>query len=135
MRSVRADAVLCRKGAYAAVLLLALCGPASAQQASGNAGIDASTNPPSLSGLTLLRTIPQISGSQRQGYLIQAQCAAGLTVVLDKDGTDSATIIVLAGGASDGAQGGSLDMAGMPHTGRIRIYSSSSGCQYAARTW
>jgi hypothetical protein len=101
----------------------------------GRVGSDFSTNAPSLSGLTLLQTIPAAS-APRLGYLIQAQCAAGLTVALDNAaGSATPTIVVLAGPGTDGGQGGSLTMAGMPHAGRIRIYSSSPSCQMAARSW
>jgi hypothetical protein len=98
-------------------------------------GTDYSANAPSLSGLTLLATIPAAT-QPRLGYLIQAQCTAGLTVALDDAaGALAPTIIVLAGPSTNGGQGGSLTMAGMPHTGRIRIYASSSSCQMAARVW
>lgn len=99
----------------------------------GANGTDFSVNAPSLAGLTLLATIPAAT-APRRGYLIQAQCTAGLTLAFD-DGSATPTIIVLAGATTNGAQGGSLDMAGMPHAGRIRIYSSSSSCQMAARSW
>jgi hypothetical protein len=100
----------------------------------GAAGSDHGANPPSLSGLTLLATIA--GNTARQGFLVQAQCTAGLTVALDDDaGLLTATIVVLAGAASAGGQGASLTMSGMPHNGRIRIYSSNSGCQMAAREW
>ena len=100
----------------------------------GDSGADHSANAPSLSGLSLLATIS--GNTARQGFLVQAQCTAGLTVALDDDGgTLTSTIVVLAGAASAGGQGGSLTMAGMPHNGRIRIYSSSSSCQMAAREW
>lgn len=98
-------------------------------------GTDYSANAPSLGGLTLLATIPASAGP-RSGYFVQAQCTAGLSVLLDDQaGSLAPTIVVLAGPSSNGGQGGSLSMAGMPHTGRIRIYSSASGCQMAARTW
>lgn len=101
----------------------------------GQNGVDFSANAPSLAGLTLLATIPTPS-APRLGYFIQAQCTAGLTVVLDaQTGALTPTIVVLAGPGSNGGQGGSLSMGGMPHTGRIRIYSSSSSCQMAARSW
>ncbi len=101
----------------------------------GNSGADYSANAGSLTGLTLLAAIPAPS-VPRLGGIIQAQCTAGLTVVLDdQGGLLTPTIIVLAGPAANGGQGGSLDLAGMPHTGRIRIYSSSSSCQMAARSW
>jgi hypothetical protein len=110
-------------------------GAEEAMVSPGQLGVDYSTNPPSLAGLTLLATIPAPS-MPRLGYLVQAQCIAGLTVVLDDPGGSlTPTIVVLAGSAADGTQGGSLSMAGMPHTGRIRIYSSSSSCQMAARSW
>ena len=103
---------------------------------SGINGTDASANAPSLAGLSLLATIPAAI-SPRRGYLVQAQCAAGLTAVLDDQAGDgvTSTMIVLAGPATNGGQGGSLSMAGMPHSGRIRIYSSSASCQMAARSW
>jgi hypothetical protein len=98
-------------------------------------GSDYSVNPPSLSGLTLLAMIPASSGP-RSGYIIQAQCAAGLTVALDDQaGTSTPTLVVLQGSTTDGGEGGSLSMAGMPHSGRIRIYSSAANCQMAARAW
>ncbi|SRR6266702_3134258 len=101
----------------------------------GQSGTDYSANPGSLSGLSLLATIPAPS-VPRLGGVIQAQCTAGLTVVLDDQGGSlPPTIIMLAGPAANGGQGGSLDLAGMPHTGRIRIFSSAAGCQMAARAW
>ncbi len=101
----------------------------------GQNGTDFSVHPPSLAGLTLLATIAAPS-MPRLGYFIQAQCAAGLTVVFDdQPGSLAATAVVLAGSAADGGQGASLSMTGMPHTGRIRIYSSSASCQMAARAW
>lgn len=110
-------------------------GAAEPMASPGQSGADYSGNAPSLSGLTLLATIPAPS-VPRLGGVIQAQCTAGLTVVLDDQGGSlSPTLIVLAGPAANGGQGGSLDLAGMPHTGRIRIYSSAAGCQMAARAW
>jgi hypothetical protein len=103
--------------------------------APGSPGSDFSANSPSLAGLTLLATIPSPS-SPRRGYLIQAQCTAGLTVVLDSEsGGSDPTLIVLAGASVNGGQGGTLDMAGMPHTGKIEIFSSAADCQMAARAW
>src|SRR5713101_9325663 len=110
-------------------------GASEAMTSPGNSGADYSANAGSLSGLALLATIPAPS-VPRLGGVIQAQCTAGLTVVLDDQGGSlSPTIIVLAGPAANGGQGGSLDLAGVPHTGRIRIYSSAAGCQMAARAW
>ena len=110
-------------------------GAAEAMASPGQSGADYSANAGSLSGLTLLATIPAPS-VPRLGGVIQAQCTAGLIVVLDDQGGSLApTLIVLAGPAASGGQGGSLDLAGMPHTGRIRIYSSAAGCQMAARAW
>lgn len=101
----------------------------------GNAGSDFSVNAPSLAGLTLLATIPAPS-SPRRGLLIQAQCTAGLIVVLDSEaGGSNPTMIVLAGAPANGGQGGTLDMTGIPHTGKIAIYSSAANCQMAARAW
>jgi hypothetical protein len=101
----------------------------------GADGTDYSANPPSLSGLALLATIPA-AATPRRGYLVQAQCAAGLTIALDDpQGALTPTIVVLAGAAADGGQGGSFSMQGTPHTGRIRIYSSNASCQMAARSW
>jgi hypothetical protein len=108
---------------------------AESMSAPGNNGADYSASAPSLSGLTLLATIPAAT-VPRLGYLIQAQCTAGLTVVFDDQaGSLTATVAVLAGASANGGQGGSLSMSGMPHTGRIRIYSSASNCQMAARAW
>jgi hypothetical protein len=103
--------------------------------APGSNGSDFSANAPSLSGLTLLAAIPTPS-SPRRGYLIQAQCIAGLVVVFDREtGGSNPTRIILAGAAVNGGQGGTLDMSGMPHTGKIEIYSSAADCQMAARAW
>ncbi len=110
-------------------------GANEAMASPGQNGADYSANAPSLAGLSLLATIPA-PVAPRLGYLVQAQCTAGLTVVLDDQGGLLApTIVVLQGSGANGGQGGSLSMAGMPHTGRIRIYSSSSNCQMAARSW
>ena len=110
-------------------------GAGEAMSAPGNNGGDYSANAPSLSGLTLLATIPAPS-APRLGYFIQAQCTAGVTVAFDDTaGALTPTLIVLAGPSSNGGQGGSLTMNGMPHTGRIRIYSSAANCQIAARAW
>jgi hypothetical protein len=110
-------------------------GAAETMAAAGNNGTDYSANAPSLSGLTLLATIPAPL-VPRLGYFIQAQCTAGLTLVFDDSaGSLTQTVAVLAGPSSNGSQGGSLSMSGMPHTGRIRIYSSSASCQMAARAW
>jgi hypothetical protein len=110
-------------------------GAGEPMSAPGNNGSDYSANAPSLSGLTLLATIPAPS-APRLGYFIQAQCTAGITVAFDDAaGSLTPTVIVLAGPGSNGGQGGSLSMSGMPHTGRIRVYSSASNCQIAARAW
>jgi len=110
-------------------------GASEAMASPGQNGVDSSANAPSLSGLSLLATIPA-PASPRLGYFVQAQCVSGLTVVLDDQaGSLTPTIVVLQGAASNGGQGASLSMAGMPHTGRIRIYSSSSSCPMAARSW
>ena len=110
-------------------------GAGEAMSAPGNNGGDYSANAPSLSGLALLATIPA-PAAPRLGYFIQAQCTAGVTVALDDAaGSLAPTLVVLAGPGSNGGQGGSLSMSGMPHTGRIRVYSSASNCQIAARAW
>lgn len=110
-------------------------GADEAMASPGQSGTDYSANAPSLAGLTLLATIPAPT-TPRLGYFIQAQCAAGLTVVLDDPaGSLAPTIVALAGPVTAGGEGGSLSMTGMPHTGRIRIYSSSASCQMAARSW
>src|SRR5436305_9407886 len=99
----------------------------------GNAGADYSANPPSLSGLALLATIPA-PASPRAKVEIYANCTAGITIVLDDaSGALPPTIVPVAGPASNGGQGGSYVMTA--HTGRIRIYSPSAGCQMAARAW
>ena len=100
----------------------------------GNAGSDFSANAPSLSGLTLLATIPAPS-SPRRGYLIQAQCTAGLAVALGNESGGSNPTVILAGAPVNGGQGGTLDMTGIPHTGKIDIYSSAANCQMAAKAW
>lgn len=101
----------------------------------GVPGADHSANAGSLSGLTLLATIdtPAVA---RSGGMVQAQCTAGVVVAFDDEpGTLTPTLIVLAGASVAGGQGGSLDLAGMPHGGRIRIYSSDATCRMAARAW
>lgn len=101
---------------------------------SGSNGVDYSANAPSLSGLSLLATIP--ANAARLGYFIQAQDTDGLTVVMDDQaGSLTPTIILLSGPGVEGNQGGSLSMSGIPHTGRIRLYGASSGVQMAARAW
>ena len=110
-------------------------GAAESMASPGQNGADYSAYAPSVSGLSLLATIPA-PAAPRLGYLVQAQCTAGVTVALDDPGGSlTPTILVLQGPSANGGQGASLTMAAMPHTGRIRIYSSSSSCQMAARTW
>jgi len=100
----------------------------------GDNGVDYSANAPSLSGLTLLATIP--ANTARLGFLIQAQGTAALTVAFDDSaGALTPTIVVVSGASANGGQGASVSMTGMPHTGRIRIFSTSSGVQMAARAW
>ena len=124
-----ADAAQIEVPAYRAL------GAAETMASPAQSGSDYSANAPSLAGLSLLATIPAAT-QPRLGYLIQAQCAAGLTLAFDDAaGALAPTLVVLAGPSTNGGQGGSLSMAGMPHTGRIRIYSSSSSCQMAARVW
>ena len=99
----------------------------------GNPGADYSANAPSLAGLTLLATIPS-PAAPRQKVEIYANCTAGLAIVLDDQaGALAPTIVPIAGPASNGGQGGSYVTTA--HTGRIRIYSASPGCQMAARAW
>lgn len=99
----------------------------------GNAGADYSANPPSLSGLILLATIPP-PAAPRAKVEIDANCTAGITIVLDDAaGSLTPTIIPIAGPAANGGQGGAYVTTA--HTGRIRVYSASSGCQMAARVW
>lgn len=98
-----------------------------------NPGADYSANPPSLAGLTLLTTIPA-PASPRARVEIYANCTAGIDIVLDDSaGSQTPTIVPIAGPASNGQQGGSY--ATTAHTGRIRVYSSSPSCQMAARVW
>src|SRR5579871_5720938 len=111
-------------------------GAAEEMSAPGVDGADYSANAGSLSGLTLLATIPAAGPVPRRGYLVQAQCAAGVTVAFDDPaGILAPTILELQGPSVDGGAGWSVDMRGMPHSGRIRIYSASPGCQMAARAW
>jgi hypothetical protein len=110
-------------------------GASEPMTAPGESGTDYSANPPSLAGLTLLATIPAPT-KPRRGFLIQAQCAAGLDIALDDpNGATAPTVIILSGAGRDGGQGSSIDMSGVPHTGRIRIYSTDANCQVAARSW
>jgi len=137
---VRALGAVLLKGAAAALAaLLTNAAMVHAQgvattQALAGYGADYSANPPSLSGLTLLVTIP--ATAHGTGLVIQANCAAGVRVVLDDPpGTITPTIFVLAGGAAAGTEGASLSQMGIPHAGRVRIYSSDAACQVAARAW
>jgi hypothetical protein len=108
-------------------------GASEAMASPANPGADFSNNPPSLSGLTLLATIPAPAAARRK-VEVAANCAAGITIVLDDQaGASTPTIIPIAGPASDGGQGGSWTTTS--HTGRIRIYSSNANCQMAARSW
>lgn len=117
----------------AAVAIVSSAGAANVVSQLGSNGKDYSTNAPSLSGLTLLKTMQ--ANADRLGYGIQAQCVAGLTVVFDDGSGQGQSIWLVAGSGADGQQGGSIDWAAMPHTGRILIYSSNASCQYAARDW
>ncbi|MBV9828523.1 MAG: hypothetical protein JO001_23085 [Alphaproteobacteria bacterium] len=93
---------------------------------SGN-GTDYSANAPSLSGMTLLATIPA-PVVPRRGYFIQAQCAAGLTVLFDDQvGTLAPTSLVLAGASAGGGQGASVTMAGMPHPHLLKFRQLPDG--------
>jgi hypothetical protein len=108
--------------------------PLATQQAGGNTGVDYSASAPSLSGLTLLATIP--ANTSRLGFFIQAQGTVQLTVAFDDAaGSLRPTIVVLASAASNGGEGGAIDMGGLPHTGRIRVFSTSSSVPMAARAW
>jgi hypothetical protein len=108
--------------------------PLATQQSGGNVGVDYSANAPSLSGLTLLATIP--ANASRLGFFIQAQGTGQLTVAFDDAaGSLTPTIVVLAPAASNGGEGGAIDMGGLPHTGRIRVFSTSSSVPMAARAW
>ncbi len=110
-------------------------GANEAMTSPGQNGADYSANAPSLAGLTLLATISAPS-APRLGYFVEAQCTAGVTVVMDDQASSlTPTLVVLQGSPANGGQGGSLNMTGMPHTGRIRIYSSAANCQMAARSW
>ena len=103
-------------------------------QAGGNNGVDYSANAPALSGLTLLATIP--ANPSRLGFFIQAQGTTQLTVVLDDAaGSLPPTIVVLAGAAAHGGQGAAIALGGLPHTGRIRVYGTSSSVPLAVRAW
>src|SRR5689334_10119630 len=85
-------------------------GAAEAMASPAQSGSDYSANAPSLAGLSLLATIPA-STQPRLGYLIQAQCAAGLTIAFDDAaGALAPTLVVLAGPSTNGGQGGSLSM-------------------------
>jgi hypothetical protein len=108
--------------------------PLATQPTGGNNGVDYSANAPSLSGLSLLATIPANTG--RLGFFIQAQGTAQLTVAFDDTaGSLTPTIVVLQGASANGGQGASVDMGGVPHTGRIRIFSTSTSAPMAARAW
>ena len=139
-----------RRGRIAALALLALAaggaalagtevpqyrqlGAQEALAGPGNTGADYSANPPSLSGLALLTTIPA-PAAPRAKVGIYANCTAGITVVLDDAaGALAPTIVPVAGPAANGGQGGSY--VATAHTGRIRVYSPSASCQMAARAW
>ena len=87
-------------------------------------------------GYTLLATIPAATRA-RLAYLIQAQCTAGVLVsfedaTLGSGGGNAPAYFSLAGPAAAGGQGGSLDMAGAPYSGAIKVFSSDAACRYAA---
>jgi hypothetical protein len=108
--------------------------PLATQAIGGNNGVDYSANAPSLTCLTLLATIP--ANTSRVGFFIEAQGIAGLTVAFDDaTGALTPTLVVLGGAGANGGQGGSIDMSGLPHTGRIRIFGASSSVPMAARAW
>lgn len=108
--------------------------PLAILRTGGNNGVDYSANAPSLSGLSLLATIP--ANTARLGFFIEAQGTAGLTVAFDDSaGALTPTIVVLGGAGANGGQGGSIDMNSLPHTGRIRIYGALSSVPMAARAW
>ncbi|HZT90287.1 MAG TPA: hypothetical protein VFA12_20270 [Stellaceae bacterium] len=123
----------------ASILLVASVANAAAVQpeyASGINGSDYSVNPPSLSGLTLLTTIPA-AGGHRLGYLIVVSSSVAYYVTLD-DGTDTGTnctpgkCTILPLGLN--GIGSWMDMAGMPHTGRIRVFGTA-GSFVGAHSW
>lgn len=105
--------------------------------------LDASTNQPSLSGLTLITTLN--SKPDRLGYMVQVQgsaadcgdTAGGAVVVALDSGEDGSpvTIVTLAYPSVTGGQGGAMDASGMPHSGRIRVFGKSAACRVAAAQW
>lgn len=126
-------------GALVALSLFASV--AYAQTSTGNYGTDYSVNRPALTALNLLTTIPALpTPGQFRRFEADCNCTAGMFVVLD-DGTDTGTnctagkctIVPIAGGASNGVQGGTY--TNEIHTGRVRIYSSSATCQVAVRSY
>jgi hypothetical protein len=105
--------------------------------------IDASSDPPDLTGLNLLGTLNANGG--RRGFLIQVQdssanCAEGIAtdgvLVAFDSGSDGTPVTtwVIAYATAKGSQGGSLDATGVPHTGRIRFFGKV-GCRVAAAQW
>lgn len=98
----------------------------------GSTGTTYSANAPALEA-NLLATIP--ADAFRISYFVQNQDVTDLQVVFD-DGTGSnVSIVVLGAAAAAGGGGGSCGMPGMPHTGRIRIFSSSATAKMSARAW
>lgn len=101
--------------------------------APGNSGIDGSVNPPSLGGLTLLKTIAAPT-TPRSRIEIMPSCTEGASVVVDDQAAAlTATIYPISGPATAGGQGG--EWVTSTHTGRIRVYSSNANCQVAIRVW
>lgn len=72
--------------------------------------------------------------SNRVGFLIQNQSADQLQVSLD-DGAGGNEVILLLEPAGANAGGDSVDMTGIQHWGRIRVYGPNAGAQCAVAEW
>jgi len=79
-------------------------------------------------GYTLLSTIP---AGRRHGYVIQAQCTAGLLVSFE-EALSGPSYLSLAGPSVAGGHGGSVSMSGIPYDGVIKVFSTDAACRHTA---
>jgi hypothetical protein len=106
---------------------------AAAPALAGNSGADRSWNAPSLTGLSLIGTVP--ANTSRIGVEIMVSCKAGAIVALDDaTGAITATLVAISGPGRDGDQGGVWYDYGH-HTGRVRVFSINAACQVSGREW
>lgn len=98
-------------------------------QGAGNNGTDRSANPISVSGMTLITTVP--ANPSRVKLVILIACAAGAVIDEDDGSGSGGTYTPVAGGAADGQQGGQYVTTS--HLGRVRVYSTNASCTAPGR--